>query len=290
MKTKIIFRTFVLLTLLANMVILFTSCQTEDPQNNGLTDANVDASFTITPVAGVSNKYVLNVNSKNILGSKWNLGDGSADYIGKITNETVFLPDAGEYKITHTAIGKGGTTNTTSQNIVVPVSDPVAGNLIKGGKFLNSTEHSQWTILNISNNSATKWNFNDGSATISGGSWNQQGIFQALTVEANKKYKIDMQVSGSGSKNTWFEVYASSTPPVQNSDYTADGRRVGLSTWDGCANNSFSGKLSELKCVGSGNIVSFSESGTIYFVIKSGGEDIGTSGIKITNVEIRGIK
>jgi hypothetical protein len=284
MKTKIIFRTFVLLTLLANMVILFTSCQTEDPQSNALSDPNVDASFTITPVTGVANRYILNANSKNILGSKWNLGKGSDDYVGKSINEKIFLPIAGTYKITHFAAGKGGIINSSAQDIFVPATDPEA-NLVKGGNFLNSNDHNRWTVLNILNNDITKWTFNAGNATINGGNGNQ-GIYQAITVEANKKYKIDMQVEGSGAKNTWFEVYASPTPPVQNEDYKADGRRMGLSTWDGCGKSSFSGKLSKVGCVGSGNIVSFPKSGTIYFVIKSGGEDLGTSGIKLTNVEM----
>jgi hypothetical protein len=287
MKTKIIFRAFVLLTLLVNMVNLFTSCQADEPQSNGLTDASVDASFTITPVAGVSNRYILNANSKNILGSKWNLGNGGLDYVGKTTNEKIFLPYAGTYKITHFAAGKGGIINSSSQSIFVPATDPEA-NLVKGGNFLNSTDHAKWTFLNISNNNNIRWTFNPGNATINGGNGNQ-GIYQAITVEANKKYKIDMQVEGSGAKNTWFEVYASPTPPVQNEDYKADGRRMGLSTWDGCGKSSFSGKLSTVGCVGSGNIVSFPQSGTIYFVIKSGGDDLGTTGIKVTNVEMFGM-
>jgi hypothetical protein len=283
MKSRIILNSLITFAAL----VVFYGCQTETPASNGLLDGSVDASFTITPVSGVSNKYVLNAQKPNILGSKWNLGDGSNTFVGKFT-ENIFLPDAGSYTITHTAIGKGGETKVATKEIVVPVSDPNSGNLILGGKFSNATDHGKWTILNISG-TATKWTFNNGNANINGGSWSQQGIYQAIEVVAGKKYKIDMRVSGSGSQDTWFEVYASPTAPTQNADYTADGRRIGLSTWDGCAKTTFDGQLSALKCVGSGNVVEFPQSGTIYFVIKSGGANMGATGITITNVEFRGV-
>jgi hypothetical protein len=289
MKTKIISKICVLLILSLNAISLLTSCQPEDSSSNGLSDSTLDASFTINPISGTINRYVLKAQTTaNVLGSRWNLGDGSVDYIGKLTDEIIFLPDAGTYTISHTAIGKGGTTSTASQTIVVANSDPISGNIVRGGKFQNASDHNLWTILNINGN-AINWTFNIGSATISGGSWDQKGLYQAVEVVANKSYKIDMQVSGSGAQNTWFEVYVSPTPPVQNTDYTAGGRRMGLSTWDGCATSFFSGKLSTLGCIGSGNVVSFNESGTIYLLIKSGGENLGSSGISVTNIEMRGM-
>jgi hypothetical protein len=285
MKIKIIFY----LTMTCLSLLLLQGCQVEEPTNNGLTDTNIDASFTITPKAGTVNRYILNGKTTNIINSKWNLGDGSSDYSGNFTDEFIFLPDAGTYTITHTVIGRGGATKTATQTLTVPNSDAMSGNLIKGGKFQNATDHSKWIILNISNNNNTDWTFNNGSITVNGGGWNQKGFYQAIDVVANKSYKIDMQVSGSGSQNTWFEVLVSPTPPVQNTDYTAGGRRMGLSTWDGCGGTPFSGKLSSISCVGSGGTVSFGQSGTVYFVIKSGGENIGSSGITVTNIEFRGI-
>ena len=50
----------------------------------------------------------------------------------------------------------------------------------------------------------------------------------------------------------------------------------------------FEGKLSVVGCVGSGNKVTFDQSGTIYLLVKSGGESLGSTGISITNVEMRG--
>ncbi|RZK11270.1 MAG: hypothetical protein EOO46_07360 [Flavobacterium sp.] len=265
-----------------------TSCQPEEfDSGNGIADPNVDATFTVSQLDNVGNRFKLEPTTDGVIKHLWELGDGSPAYFSDFTQE-VFFPDAGTYTVSHTAYGRGGLSNTTSQEIVVTTSDPVAGNLVKGGKFETAEDHAEWTVLNIGN-PGTTWTFNPGTATVSGGGWNQQGIYQAIEVEANKEYSIDMIVSGSGAVNTWFEVYASPTAPTPGSDYSADGKRMGLSTWDGCATSSFNGKLSTVGCVGSGNIVSFPQSGTIYLLIKCGGENIGTGGIAIDNVEFRGV-
>ena len=278
------------LTLLFLLTLSFLiSCQPEDnPQDNGDTAVSVDASFSITPVANATNKYLLTAATKDVLGSRWDLGDGGGTYTGRMT-ETIFLPDAGTYNIVHTAIGRGGATSTSTKTLIVTTPDPISGNLVRGGKFANAADHAQWTRLKIGTGTTTNWVFNSGSASIFGGSWNQEGLYQIINVVAGRKYKIDLVVSGGGSQNTWFEVYANATAPVQGVDYTAGGRRMGLSTWDGCANTSFSGKLSEVGCVGSGGEITFTQSGPIYFLIKSGGENIGASGITMTNVQLRGL-
>jgi hypothetical protein len=290
MESKILNKCRYIIFALASLSAL-NSCQPDDASSsNGLADLNpINASFTITPVSGVLNRYTLEALNNNALGSKWELGDGSSTYVGKI-KENVFFPDAGTYNIKHTAIGKGGSVYTSAKELVVATSDLNSGNLVVGGKFTNATDHSKWTVLKIAGTS-TFWTFNAGSATITGtsGGWDQQGIYQAVDIIGGKNYKIDMEISGSACQNTWFEVYASPVKPVQGGDYTSDGRRIGMSTWDGCATAPFSGKLSEVKCVGSGNIVKFSQSGTIYLVIKSGGNNLGVNGITIKNVEMRGV-
>jgi len=263
----------------------FTNCQPDEVAGgNGLSDPNVDASFTIEAVSGEPNRFVLDASNDNVLKSLWNIGDGF--FTGSFSEE-IFLPDAGTYTIAHQAYGRGGVVNETSQEVNVATSDPVAGNLIKGGSFMTEADQNEWTILKISE-SGTYFTFTEGSANVVGSSYNQQGLYQAVEVEANKEYTIDMKVFGNGSVNTWFEVYVSPVVPVQNQDYTAEGRRMGLSTWDGCANGQFEGKLSKIGCVGSGNTVSFDQSGTVYLVIKSGGENMGSTGISLTNVEFRG--
>jgi hypothetical protein len=267
------------------------ACHPDDSvEGNGLSDPNVDSSFTITPVEGATNRYLLESQSNGVLASKWDLGEGV--YMGKMT-ETVFLPDAGTYTITHTAVGRGGSSTSTSQELVVQESDPVAGNLVQGGKLDTADDIAEWTILNIGDPGAS-WTFHDGMATInSDGSYHQQGIYQTIEVVKDKEYTIDMNVSGGTFGNTWFEVYAGTTPPVPGSDYT-DNKVMGLSTWDGCATAPFSGKLSSVGCVVNtrtetlSNVVKFDTSGTIYLVIRSGGEFYDPAGISVDNIEFRG--
>ena len=270
--------------LLASVLIL--NCSPEDLGNgNGLSDSNIDASFTITEVAGAVNRYALKANSNSYITSKWDIGDGA--FLDKQEIE-IYLPDAGTYTITHQAIGKGGEAFSSSQELVVAESDPVAGNLLKGSKFETEEDFAEWTILNIST-SGTSWSYNPGFITVNGGGWNQQGVYQTVEVQANKDYRIDMRVWGSGAVNTWFEVYVSKTPPVQFSDYSGD-IRMQLNTWAGCATAPFDGKLSAVGCGGSGNIIRFDEAGTVYFIVKSGGEWLGDTGISIDNLEMRGVQ
>lgn len=275
-------------SLIALAAVAINGCQSE-AIDNGLSNDNFSATFEVKPVAGSANRFVLNATTPNLLGSKWNLGDGSGTYLGQM-QEPIFLPDAGTYVVEHTAIGKGGSQKTATQTINVATSDVNSGNLVQGGKFLNAADHAKWTVLNIAGNS-TRWTFGAGFARINGtsGGWDQQGIFQAVNVIGGKRYKIDMNVAGSAAVNTWFEVYIGTAVPVQNTDYTSLGRRVGLSTWDGCATSTYDGKLSTLRCVGSGEIVTFPTSQTVYFLIKSGGNNLGATGITIRNVEFRGI-
>lgn len=288
MKVSIKSYQSILMALLS--VWIFTGCQPDEVDSgNGLSDPSVDASFTITPVDGAVNRYILQAQTTNVISSKWDVGDGV--YSGKMTEE-VFFPDAGTYSISHTAVGRGGATNTVTKELIVEQSDPVAGNLVLGGKFADADDHAKWTILNISAGGAA-WTFNDGSATIHASGWNQQGIYQTIEVEKDKEYSIDMLVSGGANTDTWFEVYAGTTPPVTGSDYT-DTRIMGLSTWNGCGNATFSGRLSVIGCVSNSqtesisNKVVFDTAGTIYLVIRSGGSALAPEGITITNVEFRG--
>jgi hypothetical protein len=262
------------------------SCQSEDIVDNGLSDATVDPAFTITPVEGSANKFTLTAQTKNVLGSKWDLGDGAGMYIGKMT-ETIFLPDAGTYTIMHGAIGRGGIVNTTTQNIVVATPDPVAGNILKGGKLVDAADWAQWTIANPTSNASLV--FQSGSALLTASGWAGQGMYQAVNVVAGKKYAIDMVTSSTtGCSNTWFEVYCGYSAPVPGTDYSEGGKLRALSTWDGCATTAFSGKISVVGCKAENNLGIFTatKTGVAYLVIRGGGEDM-KAGIKISNIEMR---
>ena len=284
MNYKIVLGRYMFLALSLATVSTFTSCTPEEESiGTGLSDPNVDATFTITPIAGSANRYTLKATGANVISNGWDAGDGVV-FRGSDMEE-IFLPDAGNYTISHTAFGRGGKQNVTTQSLTVATSDAAAGNLIVDGKF--PAGQGAWQVLTIGGTTAS-WNFAPGSATIMGGGGGHMGIYQPVQVVGGKEYKIDMTVSGSGATDTWFEVYVSPVAPTQNSDYSAGGTRIGLNTWTGCGNAPFSGKLSSIGCVGSGNTISFPTSGTVYFLIKSGGANFGTNGIKVSNVEMRG--
>jgi len=263
---------------------LLTSCQPSDiSEGNGIESTQLDASFTITPISGAINKYLVKATSTNYITSKWDIGNGEPAFVGKMEEE-IYFPDAGTYTVKHYAIGIGGLSYVAEQSVVVETSDPAA-NLIQGGLFATAEDHAKWTVLEIS--SGSFWTFNDGSASITtGGGWSQQGIYQAIEVEAGQKYSIDMNVSSTvGLVNTWFEVYASTTPPVQGSDYTSGTVVRSINTWAGCGLEPFDGPLSIIGCGNNGGLITFPSSGTAYLVIKCGAE--GTPTITITDVQFR---
>ncbi|NRD23629.1 hypothetical protein HNV10_10280 [Winogradskyella litoriviva] len=272
------------------LITVTFSCQPDEIGNgNGLTATDMDASFSVTEVSGVNNTYMLESNNSYIT-SSWNLGIGAGFFTGG-NSEEVFYPDAGTYTVQHKVSGIGGAESTVSQIIEVETSDPLFGNIVRGGKFDTADDIAEWTVLNISASGA-EWTFADGKATIQGGGWNQKAIYQAIEVVEGQTYNIDMLASStSGIINTWFEVFASATQPVDGNDYSAGGILASINYWSGCGDTPFSGLLSEVGC---GDTVYPGEpgkfiaeaTGTIYLVIKCGGENL-LDGISIDNVEMR---
>lgn len=269
-----------------------SSCS-EEVNENPLVATNLDASFTIAPVAGAMNTYLLTATQpKGVILSQWDTGDGASP--GKM-NQVISLPDAGTYTVTHTAVGAGAAMATSSQQIVVAQTDPAKGNLVQGGKFATAADQAKWISAQLSPTGATFWSFANNSATIhlpGGGA--QEGIYQAIEVVKDREYTIDMTIScPSGLDETWFEVYAGKSAPVLGTEYK-ENRVMGISTWDGCGTSKFSGKLSGVGCVKNdvtktvSNVVKFPESGTIYLVIRSGSNKAGNEPITITKVEFRG--
>lgn len=152
----------------------------------------------------------------------------------------------------------------------------------------NLVVHSAWEQLAITPG-VTFIPDNDGSILASGGGGGHAGVFQAIEVEADQPYILDMTVSGSGATNVWFEVFVGKAVPQQGKDYADGGNRMGLNTWTGCGKTPFDGQLSTIRCVGSGNSIVFPESGTVYLVIRAGGSDLGNGGITLRNIELRAV-
>lgn len=278
---------FLIVALFVAVMIYITGCQPEDIKiGNGLISKNLQASFTVTPVTGKTNTYALKADEKGIIALKWDKGTGNS-VLGKAI-DTVAFPDAGTYTIKLTVIGIGGAQNTTSQDVVVATSDPVAGNLIVGGKF-NTGDDSKWTV--IKRGSSASVQFTGGKAVFNGSNYDGIGIYQPVQIIANKKYKVNMTVSGGGAKDCWFEVYMGQSVPVDGSDYNEGGNIMGLNTWNGCGISTFNGKLTDLACSGDrkDGILTFTKGGTYYLVIRGGaGTTMGTNGISLDDVELRG--
>jgi hypothetical protein len=290
-KIKLIFS---LMFALAITLSLFIACQPDDNTGvgNGILGPVLDPSFTVTPVTGKTNTYTLKATATNYIGSKWDMGTGAGTADGK-SEEKLFLPDAGTYTVTHTAVGIGGQQYSASKDIVVATSDPIAGNLVQGGKFANAADWAKWTIYYSTLGDPLQWKFNVGSASITPAGYNytEQGIYQAIDVVADKKYNLDMIVSSpTGLVNCWFEVYVLPDVPVNGvhpyGNLGTQGVRA-IHTWTNCGVVPFNGLISIVGCAAPlKGVITFPTSGKVYLMIRCGTENT-TPTITVKNVEIR---
>jgi len=287
MKLKLITACSLILGVLA--LALYEGCTPEKIGNgNGLTSTNLTASFTITPVSGKANYYVLKANEAGVLGIKWDLGDGNGSNISKAI-DTVFYPDAGTYSVVLTAIGEGGVPVASApQTITVATSDPNSGNLIQGGKFTSTADDAKWTHFVVGTGNNMVINTAKGVMTSNQSGFQAGAIAQAVNLVAGKKYMVDMVVSGSGMTNSWFEVWVDTKAPVNGQDYNTGTKPISLLTYSGCGINAFNGLLSKLSCSGDGDPFVAKTTGTYYVVIKNGGDNTGLTGVSFTNVTLRG--
>lgn len=164
--------------------------------------------------------------------------------------------------------------------------------LVSGGEM---TSGESWTIFNPGTGAPASTEFTENGLLFlnSPDEDSNGGVWQAIEVEAGQQYKFSANVTGSGAANTWFEIFFGLTEPVDGVDYTTGGY-IGLNTWAGCGNEPFEGDIALIGCNdGPGNgekgLVTFEESGTVYFVIKAGsngGGSFGTDGITIGDVKI----
>ncbi|MES2649536.1 MAG: hypothetical protein V4717_21845 [Bacteroidota bacterium] len=80
------------------------------------------ASFTVAPVPGKINTFVLTSTSQNAFRYQWESGDGSAAKAGGVT-DTVYYLKKGDYPAKLYAYGRGGYTVAT-QTVTVAADDP----------------------------------------------------------------------------------------------------------------------------------------------------------------------
>lgn len=269
---------------------LLASCQPDDNTGagNGILGSVLDASFTVTPVTGATNTYLVKAVYNNYITSKWNAGTkGAKTFVGR-SEEKLYFSEAGTYKVTHIAVGIGGQSYSSTKEIVIATSDPAA-EVVKGGALNDAADWAQWTFLNISGG-ANKWVFAPGSVTYTYAG-EHQGIYQAIDIVAGQNYNVEMTVSSTtGLTDTWFEVYVMPQVPVQGADYGNYGNDgvAGINTWVGCGKEPFNDLLSVVGCGGKyKGSVTFSTSGKVYMVIRSGSNLNSGNTITLKNISMR---
>ena len=99
-----------------------------------------DASFTITPVAGQVNRYLLTSTSTNTYRYDWDKGTGV--YVQGKQVDTVYFPDKGNYTVKLIAYGQNGMDSAT-QTVNVANDDPAA---ITPFKILTGNSSKKWKL------------------------------------------------------------------------------------------------------------------------------------------------
>ena len=209
----------------------------------------------------------------------WNFGDNTGEE-GLEASKVFFKK--GEYEVRFKIFTEGGTASV-SEKIVIE-NDFQGPDLVTNGSMDGD---ANWTVFQITNGAEVT--FANGKATWTGGGWGHVGIYQQVEIEANKEYQINMDISGSGMSDCWFEVYVGTVAPQPFVDYTDGGIRLGINTWEGCGKEPFVGQMTDIACTGDGGSFSWPTSGLAYFVIRSGGVDLGAEGVSIDNVAIRSL-
>lgn len=90
------------------------------PDETGELGTPATASFTITPVAGRVNTYLLQSTSQNAFGYQWDKGNGT--FVKGKQTDTAYFPLKGNYTVKLRAFGRGG-YDSTAQTVTVAVDD-----------------------------------------------------------------------------------------------------------------------------------------------------------------------
>jgi hypothetical protein len=115
------------------------------------------ASFTVTPVAGQVNKFLLSSSSTNAFRYDWDKATGS--YIQGKQVDTVYFPDKGTFTVRLFVFGHSG-IDSAKQTIVVANDDPAA---LTPFKMLTGNSSRKWKLapeagaLWIGPDAATTW-------------------------------------------------------------------------------------------------------------------------------------
>jgi PKD repeat protein len=113
-----------------------------------------DASFTVTPVAGQSNRYALASTSQNAFRYSWDRGDGKG-YVNGTDKDTVFYPLKGNYNVKLLVYGQSG-IDTVTQTIAVANDIPPI-EMLSGGSSKTWVLAPEPSALVIGPNASDVW-------------------------------------------------------------------------------------------------------------------------------------
>ena len=296
------------LILLLSTAIIQTSCKKDEPVIEAPIaafsyslnpDNNLDATFTNTSIGATS--YL------------WDFGDGN---VSTDASPSYLYATSGTYTVTLTATNDGG-SDDISEDITVSGFGP---NLVVNGDM--ETEEG-WVLTQLwtAADNLMKHRYNNGVFLFESGDdgagnvyrWSQYLLYQGVPVTAGSTYHLSADVSAAaGTSNTWFEIYLTKNAPTSEADVDPNGTpavpyQFGLKSFgagEDCILNAFDGDIMTIAggCTGVNSfnqLISaegvftptadnISDTGMIYFVIKTGNWD-GTfnDGMTLDNVVIK---
>jgi|GEM_PF-656939 len=132
------------------LLMLMVGCRPDPAVDMG---TKADAAFTMKPVAGRVNTYLLESSSQNAIGFQWDKGNGS--FVKGKAIDTAYFPLKGNFKVTLRAYGRGG-YDTASQSVVIAQDDiqnnPLFKLITAKSWKLNGTDGANSIIVGTENN------------------------------------------------------------------------------------------------------------------------------------------
>jgi len=158
------------------------------------------ASFTVTPVSGQTNKFLLTSTSQNAFRFDWDKADGKGYVAGKQV-DTAYFPDKGTYTVKLFTYGQSG-IDSAMQTVNVAADDPAAQTPLK---MLTGNSTKKWKLapeagalwIGPSDNSATWWQSTAGDVTGRSCQFNDELTFSktgnTLAIDTKGDFYVDME-------------------------------------------------------------------------------------------------
>ena len=180
------------------------------------------ASFTVTPVTGQVNKYLLTSTSTNSFRFDWDKATGV--FVQGKNIDTVYFPDHGTYTVKLLAYGQSG-MDSASQAVVVANDDPAA---LTPFKLLTGNSSRKWKLapevgalwIGPGDHSATWWQNTAGDVTTRSCLFNDEYTFNktgsTMVFDSKGDFYVDEEAG-----NPWpagmppVGCYANTAIPVQ---------------------------------------------------------------------------